>query len=114
MSTERSDLMQFFEYGHLPMHLQVTSQPFAALAGRIHDYPEQAEPELGALVSWLGGDLPENSEKHAALVKLGEAVVRLRAALHDGLRPWVYDREPILRLILESKDCAVRARLFKA
>lgn len=59
-------LMQFFEYRHLPDHLQEISRPFGELAGRIVD------------------KLPRNPERTVALRKL-----------------------------LESKDCAVRARLFR-
>ena len=59
-------LMQFFEYAHLPEHLQQISRPFGELAQLISD------------------TLPGNPEKTTALRKL-----------------------------LEAKDCAVRARLFK-
>lgn len=61
------NLLQFFEYSHLPTHLQAVSQPF-------HD-----------LAHGLDGDLPDNAEKTTALRKL-----------------------------LESKDCAVRAVIYKA
>jgi hypothetical protein len=60
-------LMQYFQYAHLPAHLQAASKPFGELA-------EQLDREL-----------PDNPEKTAALHKL-----------------------------LQAKDCAVRARLFKA
>jgi hypothetical protein len=59
-------LMQFFEYAHLPEHLQQISQPFGELAKQIQE------------------TLPDNPEKTTALRKL-----------------------------LEAKDCAVRAKLFK-
>jgi hypothetical protein len=59
-------LMQFFEYGHLPAHLQAVSKPFGELAEHIEK------------------TLPNNPEKTTAL-----------------------------RRLLESKDCAVRAVLFK-
>lgn len=58
-------LMQFFQYAHLPSHLQVISQPFGELAQKLLD-------------------LPDNPERTTALRKL-----------------------------LEAKDCAVRAQLFK-
>jgi len=58
-------LMQFFEYKHLPTHLQEVSKPFCELAEHINT------------------SLPDNPEKTVALRKL-----------------------------LESKDCAVRAKLF--
>lgn len=63
----QSNLIQFFEYAHLPSHLQAVSAPFGELAKR------------------LDADLPGNPEKTVALRKL-----------------------------LEAKDCAVRAVLFKA
>jgi hypothetical protein len=59
-------LMQFFEYAHLPAHLQAVSKPF------------------GDLAKHLDETLPSNAEKATALRKL-----------------------------LESKDCGVRALLFK-
>lgn len=59
-------LLQFFEYSHLPTHLQDISQPFGRLAQHIVD------------------SLPRNPERTVALRKL-----------------------------LEAKDCAVRAYLFK-
>ena len=60
-------LMQFFEYAHLPTHLQEISKPFG---------------ELAKLITEI---LPENAERTTALRKL-----------------------------LEAKDCAVRAKLFKS
>lgn len=48
-------LLQFFNYLHLPEHLQAVSQPFCALA---HD---------------LENTLPENPEKTVAMRKLLEA-----------------------------------------
>lgn len=59
-------ILQFFEYAHLPEHLQEISRPF------------------GKLAQALNVALPEGPEKAAALRKL-----------------------------LESKDCAVRAKLAK-
>jgi len=58
-----SHLLKYFDYAHLPAHLQEVSAPFAALARQI-------------------GSGPQNPESAVALRKL-----------------------------LESKDCAVRARL---
>ena len=59
-------MLQFFEYSHLPEHLQVVSKPFGVLAHQIAD------------------TVPSNPERTVALRKL-----------------------------LEAKDCAVRALLFK-
>lgn len=59
-------LMQFFEYKHLPEHLQVVSAGFYDIAHKVET------------------TLPDNAEKTTALRKL-----------------------------LEAKDCAVRAAIFK-
>jgi len=59
-------ILQFFDYAHLPVHLQQVSQRF------------------GELATALVKDLPRNPERTTALRKL-----------------------------LEAKDCAVRAVLFK-
>ena len=67
METEpRDPIRQFFQYEHLPEHLQVISQPF------------------GQLSDWIVATLPRNPERTVALRKL-----------------------------LEAKDAAVRAQLFK-
>lgn len=62
----KNNLMQFFEYSHLPEHLQKISKPF------------------GELATFIESTLPDNPEKTTALRKL-----------------------------LEAKDCAVRANIFK-
>lgn len=59
-------ILQFFDYGHLPAHLQAVSMPFAQLADR------------------MVRTLPANPERTVALRKL-----------------------------LEAKDCAVRALIYK-
>ena len=59
-------MLQFFEYAHLPPHLQEISKPF------------------GDLAHYMVDTLPMNPERTAGLRKL-----------------------------LEAKDCAVRAQLFK-
>ena len=59
-------LMQFFEYGHLPPHMQDTSRLF-------HD-----------LAFAIVASVPRNPERTMAL-----------------------------RRLLEAKDCAVRAKIFK-
>ena len=59
-------MLQFFEWSHLPAHLQDVSRPFWVLAGDLVD------------------SVPRNPERTVALRKL-----------------------------LEAKDCAVRAWLYK-
>lgn len=55
MEHEREHIEQFFEYGHLPEHLQVISKPFAEMARQIL------------------ATLPRNPERTVALRKLLEA-----------------------------------------
>jgi hypothetical protein len=58
-------ILQFFEYQHLPAHLQAISSEFFSLAGFIHE------------------NLPRNAERTVALRKLLEAkdaAVRARIA----------------------------------
>lgn len=52
---DREHILQFFDYGHLPWHLQAISQPFHGLAHKIVN------------------DLPRNPERTVALRKLLEA-----------------------------------------
>lgn len=51
----RDRMLQFFEYSHLPAHLQAVSQPFHALANHLVD------------------TVPSNPERTAGLRKLLEA-----------------------------------------
>ena len=62
----KEPMLQWFEYAHLPEHLQEVSRQFAAMAG------------------WIVDNLPRNPERSVALRKL-----------------------------MEAKDCAVRARIYK-
>lgn len=48
-------IMKFFEYGHLPPHLQEISKPFCELA------------------RWVNTNLPNNAETSTALRKILEA-----------------------------------------
>lgn len=59
-------MLQFFEYKHLPDHLQIVSQQFASLA------------------SYVANEVPMNPE-----------------------------RTVVLRKLLEAKDCAVRAMIYR-
>jgi len=65
-ATLNEPLLQFFEFAHLPLALQVISRPFGELAHMVVE------------------TLPRNPERTVALRKL-----------------------------LEAKDCAVRAQLWK-
>jgi len=99
-----SDLLQFFAFAHLPVNLQGVSQPFAALAGRIVNFPEEALPETDGLLCFLGS-LPENNQRTLAK----EKVYTVRSMLDRRVLLPV-----ILQMLLEAKDCAVRAVLYKA
>lgn len=58
-------ILQFFQYSHLPAHLQAVSKPFCELASDILD-------------------LPRNPERTVALRKLLEAKdAAVRAALYE-------------------------------
>lgn len=52
---EREHILQFFDFGHLPPHLQEISAPFCALA------------------EVVAASLPRNAERSVALRKLLEA-----------------------------------------
>jgi hypothetical protein len=53
--TPSKKLLAFFEYDHLPDHLQATSKPF------------------GDLAQWMESVLPDGAEKTTAMRKLLEA-----------------------------------------
>lgn len=100
----KSELMQFFEFAHLPPKLQAVSQPFCLMADRVHNFTNEAHGELGGLIAWVETDLPSNQEATWALLKLQDAQ-RMLATNQS--------RDEVLRKVLEAKDCAVRAFLFK-
>lgn len=62
-------LLQFFEYAHLPTHLQMVSRPFHDLAHAL--VKGDNVPESGTVT--LGPPLPANPERTVALRKLLEA-----------------------------------------
>lgn len=111
----RHDLLQFFAYAHLPPRLQVASEPFGAVADAIDGEPSSIvvgaalQRRVEALQLRLGS-LPDNAESREAQSKLN----RLRSMLHafpngeGGV-----SKSYALRELLEAKDCAVRAVLFK-
>lgn len=60
----KNPIMKYFEYAHLPEHLQKVSKPFGDMASQMND------------------DLPDGPEKSAGLRKLLEAKdCMVRAAL---------------------------------
>lgn len=77
-------IMQFFSYKHLPPHLQAVSKPFCDLAHRIVGVTEEGDGQADGSGAQVHFPLPRNPERTVALRKL-----------------------------LEAKDAAVRALLFK-
>jgi hypothetical protein len=118
------ELMQFFSYEHLPAHLQAASRPFCEAAKQVMTMsPETlarasnnlADGEASVLFSELmhtvdGGLLPCNSEATWACNKISSA--RDEAAF-VGVSSPEFVHVSVLRKLLEAKDCAVRALVFK-
>jgi hypothetical protein len=100
-------LLQFFAYEHLPPHLKDVSRPFGEMAKAILSDREQAAQKVDAAIAWIERDLPSNPEATWARTKLAEVSLML-----SGHNPRMTFDEA-LRLLLEAKDCAVRAVLFK-
>lgn len=110
-------ILQFFAFAHLPPHLQLVSQVCHDAAVRINamTLEEQIEErekrklfQNSSVFAQLHGDLiltlPCNEESNWAFLKIQEAA----NMFDDG-----YALSLILRRLLEAKDCAVRALLFK-
>lgn len=55
MAAGEDYILRFFDYGHLPAHLQEVAMQFAVLA------------------EWITGEIPRNPERTVALRKLLEA-----------------------------------------
>jgi hypothetical protein len=107
-------LLQFFTYEHLPPRLKAVSQAFAVEAGRIDDCPgpcitADVLPFFEGLYSFVEA-LPGNTEREEALRKM--RAVRSFARGY-GTEAGGMGKGGALRLLLEAKDCAVRAVLFK-
>lgn len=105
-----SYLLQFFEYAHLrDATMRKTSKRFAELARWVHDHGDNLEGCVVAVEAerdmYVKLHAPKNPEAEEAARKLTQAATTMEAT---GLA-WQG-----LRKILEAKDCAVRALLFKA
>jgi len=110
------ELLQFFTYNHLPAELARVSEPFCVLAHDLavltpDEFPDRAPYAIkGAEDRWASVPVI-NTEEAWASRKLHEAWKRARSqdfVTHE-------DRlNRILRLVLEAKDCAVRAMLYRA
>lgn len=77
-------IMQFFSYKHLPTHLQAVSKPFSDLAHKLVGVNENGNLQAEGSGDVTHLPVPRNPERTVALRKL-----------------------------LEAKDAAVRAVLFK-
>lgn len=111
------DVLQFFVYSHLPPRLHAVSKMFsdtayvlasmrtAAIEAEIAKRQAyQASSVFSQLCGPLDQALPANPEATWAVIKINEAA------------DMVVAREPmdrVLRRLLEAKDCAVRAVLFR-
>lgn len=105
------ELLQFFTYEHLPPHLRAISEPFCLLARELAALPEDAfeasaRELIGARMAAWEAESVCNVEATWAGTKLSDA----RGWTWSNL-PYRIDR--ILRYVLEAKDCAVRAALYK-
>lgn len=111
------DMLQFFTYSHLPPNLQGMSKLFADLAHGLGSMTgEEAEGERGliltsqarSLFTTLIGEVdrttPPNYQATRAVIKVGKA----KDAFAHGS-----ELMEVLNFLLEGKDCAVRALLFK-
>jgi phage terminase large subunit-like protein len=106
--------MQFFAYAHLPAHLQEVSKRFGDLAEKLAGMSEQERcgdgweggfMDVRNLMLWSESELLSNSQRAVCAAKLHEA----EDAVTES-----YELGDVLQLVLEAKDCAVRAVLFKA
>ncbi len=102
-------LLQFFAHAHLPAQLAAASKPFCEVAEKIDGMTSrEREADPSAVLLELRKsllDLPVNIESLEAAEKLDYA--------HEGMSAG-YSVGDVLRYVLEAKDCAVRAVLFKA
>ncbi len=90
--------LKYFEYAHLPAHLQAASKPFYDFV-----HSEMLYMSFTKLIAHLAEILPDHLEKEVAIAKVRQAQ-----------SIWIpNDNETALRLILEAKDCAVRSLLDK-
>lgn len=111
------DVLQFFVYAHLPPRLHAVSKVFCDSAAALSSMTQaQVDVEidrwknyrLTSLFSFLNRTVdevvPSNAESTWALIKINEAADMLAA-----LDPM----DKVLRRLLEAKDCAVRAVLYR-
>lgn len=105
MTDTKYPILRYFAYAHLPPHLQEVSRPFAELAHAIVANPDDKMAtrdqhyELIDFLNAIGAtDIDERKEAADKLCMARKEVVS-------------FCTRDALRLILEAKDCAVRAVL---
>jgi hypothetical protein len=127
MNQHPHHLLQFFAYEHLRPDLQAVSKPFADAAHALDV----------ALLEDLLASLPDNPETREAVHKVERAAIFFTWATRDApqlpplppqvtaeeKRNWWRHQDPTrfrsrdidlgLRFLLEAKDCAVRAQLYR-
>lgn len=105
-----SDLMQFFVYEHLAPNLQDVSKPFTEVAEALLLMDEDERVDDGYtlildLRKRLKSTLPKNGQADVCDAKFSE--------VEDAVLEQ-YELKEVLQPLLEAKDCAVRALLYKA
>lgn len=109
-----AELLSFFDFAHLPEHLARASAPFGALAERLVATVAagSGDPEPFREARRLAAHLAarEHREDREAGAKLERVA---REALDLNGYGWRQSLGAWLRLLLEAKDCAVRAALVR-
>lgn len=113
------ELLQFFAYEHLPERFQPISKPFCELARELVALDEKEFDRLAfkmieeRRVEW-DRESPNNVEATEASRKLARAEDDSRPPFYGQTETTSQQRlDWVLRLVLEAKDCAVRAVLYK-
>lgn len=109
------ELLQFFTYEHLASRLREVSRPFCDLAHELASIPEHefrvsANQHIRTLLYCYESTAPCNTEASWATTKLSEAST---FAANYEQEPHFVRLNMVLRKVLEAKDCAVRAVVFK-
>jgi hypothetical protein len=113
---KQHELLQFFTYKHLPENLRHVSEPYCLMAWDIANLPDEyfefsATDLLQARAGALQKQPTQNCETTWAIAKLSQAQAQVS---NCGIISREAHLNRVLRLILEAKDCAVRAVLYKA
>ena len=113
MSTEKptEHISQFFAYEHLREPLRSMSARFAMAHDAVLSEPDIGRRAVKELRETLDVVLPKNPESNVCFQKMHVACnpgLDLAAQYFEDA-----ERQLVLRLLLEAKDCAVRALLAK-